>query len=289
MRRLRSRTVAALLLVAFAEAVPSTALAGPGDGSGVGSGGRSDEVISAMVTYTTDGGSGGADGCRWRMIDGVLAVENMGTVNWPRTDDAGVVFHLWDRYCDGEFAGFWEFPEATPRDLLPELLSRLKERKLPTPEPMFEALDPQHGWAYVRVPLDFRAGGNSWRPVSVTASIGPLWATVTATPVRLSFDPGDPAGAGPVTCSGDGPVAPYVPSAPGTCSYTYTNASSTSPHDGYHFQTLLSIDWDISWTSSTGAGGPLAGYSTTDSALLAVAEVQGLVTCTGARPEEGGC
>jgi hypothetical protein len=52
---------------------------------------------------------------------------------------------------------------------------------------------------------------------------------------------------------------------------------------------VSTIDWDISWTSSTGAGGPLDGFSTTTTTPLAVAEVQGLVTCTGSRSHEGGC
>ena len=60
-------------------------------------------------------------------------------------------------------------------------------------------LDPVNDWAYVTVPVDFRAGGNSWRTVSVTASIGPVWATVTAQPVLLTFDPGDPNGPGAVS------------------------------------------------------------------------------------------
>ena len=123
----------------------------------------------------------------------------------------------------------------------------------------------------------------------MTASVGPVWATVTAVPVAMRFDPGDPAGPGAVQCGGADPVAAYVAEVPGACSYTYLNASSTSPYDGYHFLTTTSIDWAISWTSSTGAGGALDPYSTSASAPLAVAEVKGLVTCTGSRGEQGGC
>jgi hypothetical protein len=63
--------------------------------------------------------------------------------------------------------------------------------------------------------------------------------------------------------------------------------SSTSPFDGYHFQTSMEIASSISWTSLTGAGGALEPYTTSASALLAVAEVKGLVTCTGSRPAGG--
>ena len=159
----------------------------------------------------------------------------------------------------------------------------------PGGERCVELLDREYGWAYVRTPLDFRVEGDGWRTTAVTASVGPLWATVTAKPLRLTFDPGDPKSRGSATCDGDGPVAEYIAATPGMCSYTYRNASSTSTVDGYHFSTTLTVDWQISWTSSTGEGGPLDSISTSTSTPLAVAEVKGLVTCTGARSQQGGC
>lgn len=264
------------------------ALASPGDGSGQGSGGQEADVILAQVSYSTSGGSTSSGGCSWELKDGVtIGVPELGSVTWPRVVD-GVTHHLWMRTCNGAVA-YVDVPEVQPTDILPQLLDQLRERTLPKPVPVFEMLDPEFGWAYVQTPLDFRAGGDSWRPVSVTASVGPIWATVTARPTSLAFDPGDPANPGSVTCSGSGPVAGYDPAAPGACSYTYVNSSSTSQVDGYHFATSLSITWAITWTSSTGAGGALDSYTTTTTSLLAVAEVKGLVECTGPRPEQGGC
>lgn len=288
-RRLITSALCAMALLAFA--TPHTALGAPGGGGGsVGSGGAEQGVITAGVTYRSDPErGGGGDGCSWKLSDGEISVMQQGTISWPRTDANGVVLHLWQRICPGQSVNWYEFAEASPRDLLPQLLRRLKSRELPAPVPVFEHLDSEFGWAYVTVPLDFRAGEGSWRPVSVTASIGPLWATVTARPVSLTFDPGDPANPAPVSCAGDGPIAEYVAAAPGACSYTYVNASSTSPVDGQHFATSLATAWEISWTSSTGAGGALDGFETTATAPLAVAEVKGIVTCTGARSEQGGC
>ncbi len=245
-------------------------------------------MILAQVSYSTSGGSTSSGGCSWELKDGVtIGVPELGSVTWPRVED-GVTHHLWQRTCNGETA--WvDVPEVQPADILPQLLDQLRERTLPKPVPVFEMLDPEFGWAYVQTPLDFRAGGDSWRQVSVTASVGPIWATVTARPTSLSFDPGDPANPGAVTCSGSDPIAGYDPAAPGACSYTYVNSSSTSEVDGYHFATSLSITWAITWTSSTGAGGALDSYTTTSTSLLAVAEVKGLVECTGPRPEQGGC
>jgi hypothetical protein len=284
------RWVTSALVAAGVLAYAAPTAAAPGDGSRQGSGGRSDDVITAAVSYRSegsDGGGGGRSACSWEMVDGSIGVPDLGVATWPHTT-GGITFHLWKRTCPGGVA--WvQLAETTPQDLLPALLEELREQRLPKPVPVFELLDAEFGWAYVRTPLDFRAGDGTWQPVSATASIGPVWATVTARPESLTFHPGDPAGPGAVSCDGDGPVAPYVAEVPGACSYTYLNASSTSPFDGYHFQTSLEIEWSISWTSSTGAGGPLEPYTTSASALLAVAEVKGLVTCTGSRPEQGGC
>jgi hypothetical protein len=270
--------------------VSGRALAAPGAGVDHGSAGRDGDVITAAVSYRSVGMSGAAAGseseCTWELSDATFGWNGL-SATWPMTI-GDVTYHIYMRTCpDG--TAYVQVAETTPQNLLPSLLEQLRQGALPKPVPVFELLDHEFGWAYVRTPLDFRAGEGSWRPVSVTASVGPVWATVTATPKKLTFDPGDPAGPGPVSCDGDGPVAPYVAAVPGACSYTYTNASSTSPFDGYHFQTSMEIDWSILWTSSTGAGGTLAPYTTSASALLAVAEVKALVTCTGSRPEQGGC
>ena len=268
----------------------SRADASPGDGSGQGTGGSTSagEITAGATVYTNGGSSsaGGSGTCTWDQIK-ATGDDETAQLAWPNTRN-GIVYELWRKTCDG-IETFIEVPQTTPSDLLPGLLSELKSSRLPEPTPTFLGVDPQFGWAYVQVPLDFRADPNSWTAVSVTASAGPVWATVTATPKRLTFDPGDPAGAGTVSCDGDGPIAPYVAEAPGACSYTYVDASSTSPVDGYNFTTTMTIDWSIEWTASTGAGGALPALSTSSSSPLAVAEAKGLVTCTGGRPQEGDC
>ena len=289
MSRLSRCQLAVFVVASAVFAMGDVASAGPGDGSGQGGGGSDDGTITAQVTWwSAGGGTGSSSGCTWLLVVGGLAVGENGEVHWPRESD-GVVLNLWRRTCpDGE--SWFELPVIDPTtEILPLLLTRLEQEELPKPTPTFSVLDPEFGWAYVRTPIDFRVGGTSWAPVSVTASIGPYWARVTATPGTLTFDPGDFAGEGPVSCGGAAPVAEYVVETPGACSYTYLNASSTSSYDGYHFLTTFSIGWQIAWVSSTGAGGPLDPYSTSATAELAVAEAKGIVTCTGALPEQGGC
>jgi hypothetical protein len=281
--------IGAGLGAAFGLLLSAPVHAAPGGGGGQGNAGQAGGVLTAYVSYGEDGSSGGGDGCSWTRIDGDLTLENNGTGSWPRTDAAtGLVYHLWQRRCDAK-TDLFEFPETDPVDILPLALERLRETAIPSPEPVLQMLDPEFGWAYVQTPLDFRTGDESWRTVSITARLGPVWATATAAPEALTFDSGDPHGAPPVSCGGDAPVAAYVAEAPGECSYTYVNASSTSPYDGYHFLASMTIDWVVSWTSSTGAGGTLPGYQSTGTAEVAVAEAQGLVVCTGSRPEQGGC
>jgi hypothetical protein len=290
-RLVRSAVAAVAVATSLLLGVSPSAWAGVGDGSGTGSGGSAaGGVVTAGVSYSTSGRSGAGDGCSWELADFRITINSVGPATWPWTNPTtGVVYHLWKKDCPGQLSVYVEIPAAQPRDMLPQLLEQLKSKTLPKPTPVFQLLDAEFGWAYVKTPLDFRAGGDSWRTVSVTASVGPVWATVSAVPTRLTFDPGDSAGPGPMSCDGDGPTAAYVAAMPGACSYTYVNASSTSPFDAYHFVTSLTIDWSISWTSSTGDGGPLSGYQTSSSAQLAVAEVKGLVVCTGSRPEQGGC
>ena len=280
------RRVIVLTALVLGAVWPSAALAAPGDGVGFGSG-NDDGTIAAGASYTREGVRSGRSNCTWTLANSGVTVDDVGSITWPRVV-GDTTYNLYLRRCpDGD--SFVEVAEATPADLLPALLNDLRSRVLPRPTPVFEALDPEFGWAYVRTPLDFRAGGNSWREVSVSASAGPVWATVTATPSVLTFDPGDPAGEGSVSCAGMAATAPYVPETPGECSYTFTNASSTSDHDGYHFLTTMSIEWTITWTSSGGGAGSFDPYTTSATAELAVAEVKGLVTCTGPRSSQGGC
>jgi hypothetical protein len=61
------------------------------------------------------------------------------------------------------------------------------------------------------------------------------------------------------------------------CMYTYRH-SSVLADDGQAFRASMSIEWDVSWTSSTGASGVLAPMSTTTAAPIVVREIQAIVT-----------
>jgi hypothetical protein len=113
--------------------------------------------------------------------------------------------------------------------------------------------------------------------VNAQAQIPGLAVTATATPGRLVFTPGEPGGDA-VTCAGPGIIvrsADQFPATSPACSYEYQHASSIA---GGKFAATLTIEWDITWTSSTGAGGTLAPATTTAGVAVPVREVQAIVT-----------
>src|SRR3954447_14525415 len=138
---------AALLVVGLGAPVR----AAPGSGGGRGVGGQIGGTISGYVWTSTTGGGGG-DGCDWEKVEGTLGVGDNGSATWPMVRD-GVTYNLWRRTC-GERVDWYEVPELDPVDLLDIARDQLVEAHLPQPEPVFYALDPTHGWAYVRVPVD---------------------------------------------------------------------------------------------------------------------------------------
>ena len=90
----------------------------------------------------------------------------------------------------------------------------------------------------------------------MTVSAGDVWATATATPAGLTFEPG--GGLSPVSCAGPG--ATYNPAKPAAgqhtdCSYPYQQPSAGQPGNAY--QASLTVTWRVSWTGSGGTGGLL--------------------------------
>jgi hypothetical protein len=280
------------LLACATGSPPVSAAEAPGDNA-VNAGRTQDEIAAGAKTYSsnTPGGSGGGDGCSWSLSDGgpVSGLPVSGPSTYPYTDTTtGLVWHQYLRVCPGLGASLVAFPQLNPSLLLPNAEQELK-RRIPKPEPYVFLHDKEFPWVYVKAPVDFRAINGTWGPLSVTAQAGPVWATATATPKLLVFESGDPKGPPGASCAGEGPTAAYIVKVAGLCSYKYKNASSTAPGDHYHFISTFTIQWDLSWTSSTGAGGVLGPFETKNTLPIAVAEIKALTECTGPLPGEGGC
>jgi hypothetical protein len=200
---------------------------------------------------------------------------DIGTV---RQDADGVVWQLFFRDCGGQRQWVW-IPNLSPQQLAPLARDQVT-RLLPKPDAIFSP-DFLHRtlnrFTLVRIPTLFAVPAAQWAPVSAQAQIPGLSVTATATPGRLEFMPGEPDGA-TVTCVGPGLIvrsADEFPANPPPCSYEYQHASSIA---GGTFPATLTIEWDITWTPSTGTGGTLAPATTTVGVAVPVREVQALVT-----------
>jgi hypothetical protein len=244
--------------------VPCSSGGGTGGGSGTGSG--------------SGGGGGTIDNtCTFVPLSEAQA-KNLG-LNWP--PPKGMHWALMD--CIGGSTGpgpqavlisnATGAPQVTPQQLLAQALGELRVPSLTA------ATAPPRGTdGLVGLPEWFWVPARQWYARVVTVTAGPVWATVTARPVGLTFTPG--AGLRPVTCTGPGTA--YERNEPAAsqhteCSVTYERPSTGQP--GNVYQVSLAVTWRISWTGSGGAGGLL------DSALavavgftIPVAQGEALVT-----------
>lgn len=115
-----------------------------------------------------------------------------------------------------------------------------------------------------------------WVPISATAGVPGLSATVTATPGDVIWDMGDGAQA---TCEGPGVVwdpTIAVEEQSTYCSYEYRRSSSGEPNGAY--TVTATVSWSVSWSASSGEGGSLPTVSRSSSTPIRVGEVQALST-----------
>ncbi len=142
-------------------------------------------------------------------------------------------------------------PQVTPQQLLVHANGELDVPYLrPATAP------PRGADGLVGLPEWFWVAPAQWHSRSLTVIAGPVWATVTAVPLSLTFQPG--AGLSPVSCTGPGSA--YNPRKPAgqqrtNCSYTYLQPSAGLPGNAY--RASLTVTWRITWTGSGGAGGVL--------------------------------
>lgn len=132
----------------------------------------------------------------------------------------------------------------------------------------------------------------AWQPVSATAEVPGVSATVTATPVRVVWDMGErapygrsiAAGGDPVPC--DGPGQPFDPAGGDDqetdCSYVFQWDSTGEDDSAFH--AAATVEWAASYTASTGQAGDLDTITRTTEFPLTVTQRQAVV-CHGAAPD----
>jgi hypothetical protein len=229
------------------------------------------EIIASVRDAGADSASSGrASPCTWRR-PGKADAAAIGKAPPELLNEDGSRRVLYLRTCEDEETWIWVL-QAEPRELAAASLDTVRE-KLPKPDAIFSP-PLRSASAVVNLPQWFAVPVAQWRPVSGTAEVPGLSATVTATPRTLSFDPGD--GHRPVSCRGPGPRwrpgTPEPAHAP-ACSYTYRDASSVAP-GGRAWTARLSVRWAVAWTATNGDGGSLGTLTTTQSYAMPVREIQ---------------
>jgi hypothetical protein len=139
-------------------------------------------------------------------------------------------------------------------------------------------LDDGRPYTVVRSWVWFWTAWSTWRAFTARAAVGAVWARVTATPVRLSFAPGD--GNAAVWCAGPGRAwiagrDAQTAQAPGGCDYLYERTTAGVP--GGEFTATFSITWQLSWTGSGNTSGTLTSRTTSSTARFAVVELQAVI------------
>jgi hypothetical protein len=130
-----------------------------------------------------------------------------------------------------------------------------------------------YAYTYANLATWFWTSPVSWAAQSKTVTVhsavaGDVWATATAAPAVLVFDPGD--GGADVSCPGPGQAwqpADGNEAAPSGCSYIY-RAATSGP-----VTATVSIDWQVTWTGSYGMGGVLPVQITAAAQQLQVLQV----------------
>jgi hypothetical protein len=191
----------------------------------------------------------------------------------------------WRTWCEGlqgdppvmvEAPGSERFPwiELVSTDtLVPQIVEHLEE-VLTEPALYWPGIDREHGWLYVQLPMDFRVAAQ--QPVTLHASVsnlaGSASAWVTATPVSVLFEPGEPNGQ-PIACTYPAATAGYHENRPNACAVTWHHSSSLS--NTTYFPYRITTVWNITSNATTLTTGN-SPRSTTGN--IQIAEIQAILT-----------
>jgi hypothetical protein len=178
-------------------------------------------------------------------------------------------------------------PPPAPAPPAPELLAAIVRVRLEgsLPTPTVESSPPQGVAALVGYPSFVSV--TNWTGVVTDRECAPtglLCVTVTARPA-LRFSPGEPDAA-VKECVGPGVALdpagdPFAQAAAaGACTYPYrlrTGVEGRPPS----WPGVVTVVWDLTWSSTSGAGGSLAAVEKSADVPRAVDEVQTLVVSAG--------
>ncbi|WP_152646218.1 hypothetical protein [Streptacidiphilus albus] len=230
----------------------STPLQGPSAGAPARTGGP---AAACVITPVPGGPVTGADGSKW--------------VLYQRECGSGYPEGLLNGPALPEFAPAGQpSPKVPPVD--PRAVALQAENQLSLPRPVV-VMSPST-FQVVGVPTWLWLESSAWSPVSSTASVPGASVTATATPMSVTWDPGD--GSALLTCTGAGTpwhrgLDPKAPSP--DCGHTFARASDFV--SGGVFTVTATAHWRVAWHGA-GQAGAFPDLMSTAAVAVQVEEVQ---------------
>ena len=249
-------------------------------------GDNKDGVVTTQVTTPGAAGDRGpasasnvsADSCQWMQV---FEFERL-----PLPPPGVAHGTWWEQYCNGN--GWRGIPILVPNSseqsaaVTVATLAQREVNQLPLPTP--EVRRNPSGDAVVNLATWWWIDPGQWRQLTQRTQVGPVWAQVSARPVKSVWDAGD--GTPPLTCQGGG--TPYDTSKSAeaqstNCSHTYTESSAGQPQTGpdpndRFFTVTVTVYWQVSFVGAGGAGGSLPVMTRTTRFPLRVVERQTVMT-----------
>jgi hypothetical protein len=292
-RRLIRASVLAALTSTSVVGWSASASAGVGDSNTTSASASADQdtgKLAATAGRETTGGRSAAGAsqsrarCTWeKYTDLQVALDQSGPVTPIVRDGAsGTILPsgspssqttetLYKRVCDGA-AGFtlaW-VPDFVDVDALVASARQQVTAQVPRPE-MNMNPDPSVGGT-VNIGLWLAVADPG--QVSITASVGPVWATVTARYEGTTWDFGN---GDSTTCDGLGtPIVDKETAEEGPCGYTYRwpSAPKFTGTDDLAYHASVTGHWVVTYATSQGTGGSLGPIDRTTSFNYQVREIQ---------------
>lgn len=267
-----TKTLRALLLLAAVSVAPWPAA--PGASAASGTGWSEDDTITAQVQDGTPRSVVGAN-CDWHVVTGTDPRSGSVTEGPVQRTVNGERETLYQRHCTvpGQASWYQWIKETTKRRVIQHAQARASEK---IAQLVFSTAPPRDR-VVVNVGTWFWVPKTIWRKVSATAYIetpvGVVKVTVTATPSRLRFDPGN--GDDPVWCTGPGEPwrQSYGDDSVSDCMYTYRHSS-----DGVgRFRGHTGVQWDLKVSSNFGISFPLPDVTLSMPAQVTVRELQAVL------------
>lgn len=263
---------ATVIIVQCAVLLPTA----PGAHAADGGGSVGNDSITAEVR---DGAPRDSQVCQWRPVTGVDPASGSVTERPVTRTVNGARETLYQRSCPRPSGGdswYQWVRESTTNRVVNRAEDSVTER---VTRFLFHTAPPADR-NVVNVGTWFWVPKATWKPVSATAHVvlpyGAFSVTVTATPSRLRFEPGD--GSDPVWCTGPGrPWSTRLgDDEPSDCMHTYRHASDDRPRG--RFDARTSVQWNVRVSSNFGLGFPLPPLTLGLATPVTVKELQAVLS-----------